>query len=425
MRKKLLWVGDAGVPSGFARATHEILKTVMLDYDVTVLGLNYRGDPHPYPYDIWACWPGGDAMGVGRLVWMCDSVKPDVIVIQNDGWNIPMYVRRLRQVAEYSRVPVVATVAVDGQNFQGAWLDGVAHAIFWTDFALAEARAGGYAGPASVIPLGVDLEVYRPHDKAEARARRFPIGPHMTAEARRETEKARGAFIVGNVNRNQPRKRWDLMIKYFASWVKGFRVDDALLYAHVAPTGDEGFRIAELARYYGVIDRLALMEPATWYGLTEQEMADTYNCFDVNASTTQGEGFGLTALESMACGVAPVLPDWSGLGAWARGAAILVPCSTTCVGPPYVNVIGGVVDEEPFVQALHVLYLDREARVKAGAAALERARRDEFRWENIGAAYVKAIGVALAPHKAENIVRTAYALPGDGRERVAFTSTRG
>jgi hypothetical protein len=94
MKKRLLWVGDAGVPSGFARATHAILDTLRHHYDVTVLGMNYLGDPEVrrlYPYDIYPAAPGGDGLGVGRLVWVCDRVHPDVIVIQNDGWFIPYY----------------------------------------------------------------------------------------------------------------------------------------------------------------------------------------------------------------------------------------------------------------------------------------------------------------------------------------------
>jgi len=66
-KKKLLWVGDAGCPSGFGLATHKILDVVRHKYDVTVLGLNYRGDPHGYPYEIWAASAEGDTFGIGRF----------------------------------------------------------------------------------------------------------------------------------------------------------------------------------------------------------------------------------------------------------------------------------------------------------------------------------------------------------------------
>jgi glycosyltransferase involved in cell wall biosynthesis len=390
--KRLLYVGDAGCPSGFAKATHNILETLHRHYDVTVLGINYRGDgwivngqPDASGYPeflrgrIWACHPGGDYIGVGRLVWMCDKVQPDVIVIQNDGWNIPPYIHTLRRCKDYDDVPVVAAVAVDGKNFQGGWLDGVSSAVFWTEFARSEARGGGYTGPADVIPLGVDMTTYRPMDRREAR------------QARGLPEALNDAFIVGNVNRNQPRKRWDLLIKYFAEWSLSRHIDDAWLFLHTAPTGDTGVDVKQLARYYGVLDRLLLVEPPVWYGVSEQEMAMTYNCFDVQATTTQGEGMGLTTMEGMACGVPAIVPDWSALGEVCRDAVRLIPCTSTVVGPPYVNVIGGVADEAQFIEALDALYTAKEVRADLSRRGLARMSEPLFRWESIGEAWTEVL----------------------------------
>ena len=381
--RRLLWVGDAGCPSGFAKATHSILEVLRHQFDVTVLGINYRGDPHGYPYPIYAAAPGGDAMGVGRLVWMCDLVKPDVIIIQNDSWNLQAYVQQLRLFKEYEGVPIVAIVAVDGNNFQRTWLDGLAHVIFWTQFALDEARASGFNGLATVIPLGVDTSVFAPMPKVEARELRG-IG------------KANNAFIVGNVNRNQPRKRWDLTIKYFADWALSNTILDAYLFLHVAPTGDMGIQIQQLAAYYGVLERLILVQPPTFYGVPDEMLAATYNCFDVLVSTTQGEGFGLTALEAMACGIPCVLPKWSALGDWARPAAWMVSCSTTTIGPPYVNVIGGVPDQTSFINALDTLYNDKHTRAEYAERGLALAREARFSWDHIGQRYAWVLAQLLA-----------------------------
>lgn len=382
--KKLLWVGDAGCPSGFARATHETLDALRHSFDVTVLGINYRGDPHPYPYPLYTVFPGGDPMGVGRFLWMCDLVEPDVIVIQQDGWNFPSYVRQLAKAPEHASIPVVAAVAVDGQNFQGRWLEGVALAIFWTQFALDEARLGGYAGAATVIPLGVDLDTYYPIDRYEARSRRLP-------------KQLDDAFIVGNVNRNQPRKRWDLTVKYFAAWVNANKIDNAYLYLHVAPTGDMGCDVVQLARYYGIVDRLILSEPEMWYGVPEHEMRDIYNCFDVQVSTTQGEGFGLTTFEGMACGIPQIVPDWSALGELTKEAALLVPCTSTAIGPPYVNVLGGIADEASFIRKLDAIYASQSVQASLRERGLKRVHEQRFRWPIIGQTFTEAVENVLDP----------------------------
>lgn len=388
--KNLLWVGDAGCQSGFGVATHRILETLCKIYNVTVLGINYRGDPpidprtgEYYPYPLYAAAAGGDAFGQGRLIWMCDLVKPDVIVLQNDPWNIPQYVARLQQTREYRDVPIVGVLAVDGKNLWSKYLDGLSMAIFWTKFALNEAREGGYEGVARVIPLGVDLEMYYPIDQLEARGRRLP----------RQFD---DSFIVGNVNRNQPRKRLDLTIRYFAKWLEMYKPEDAYLYLHVAPTGDTGTKIELLAKYYGVLERLLLMQPDTWYGISEEEMRDTYNCFDVQVSTTQGEGFGLTTFEGMACGVIQIVPKWSALEELTEGAVWQVPCSgPPIIGPPYVNVMGNVPDEHTFVLALQRLYVDEVARRTNRQAGLERVHESRFKWSNIGEAYVDALDSVL------------------------------
>lgn len=385
-RPRLLWVGDACCPSGFGLATHRILEALDHrcgrggEYDVTVLGINYRGDPYDYPYPVYAALAGGDVLGVERLIWMCDLFKPgkpDAIIIQNDPWNFPYYTSRLRAKSrgydgEYADVPVIGIVAVDGKNCAGRDLNGLSLAMFWTRFGLEEARAGGYAGPAFVNPLGVDLNVFYPEDKRAARQRRGL--PEVMLDS----------FIVGNVNRNQPRKRWDLTVKYFAEWVHSGRMKDAYLYLHTAPTGDTGTDVLQLAQYYGVYNRMLLVEPETFYGFKDDEMRDTYNSFDVQITTTQGEGFGLTTFEGMACGIPQIVPDWSALGELIKDAGLLVPCSTTAVGPPYVNVIGGIPDETAFVKALDQVFSNRQLREELSVAGLDCVRQDRYRWENVG-----------------------------------------
>lgn len=385
--KKLMWVGDAGCPSGFAVATHKILDTLRFHFDVTVLGINYLGDPNPYTYDLYPAFGGGDVFGINRLHFMCNLVQPDVIVIQQDGWNIPSYIRMLRikkangeyHYPEHAKIPVIAAVAVDGQNFRGEWLDGVAKAIFWTQFALDEARKGGYAGPAEVITLGVDLDDYYPVAKDEALA-----GMQLSQLVDK--------FIVGNVNRNQPRKRWDLTIRYFANWVHAYKISDALLFLHAAPTGESAVDVRQLCQYYGVQHMLAMREPAPFIGESIETMRNTYCACDIMISTTQGEGFGLTTLEAMACGRPSIVPEWSGLGDWAPRGAWMVPCTSTVVNPvANTNVIGGVPDEKQFIQAMQRLYTDKPGRLNNSMAAFECANLLKFRWRTIGEQWVGAV----------------------------------
>lgn len=389
--KKVLWIGDAACPSGFARATHEILERLRKEFEIAVIGMNYRGDsPSGYPYPIYQALANQEPFGLHRLHWVCNREKPDLIIIQQDGWNIPFYMRLLRAKKEngeyhhpsHAAIPVVTATPVDGKNFQGQWLDGVEHAVFWTKFGKEEAYEGGYTGTASVIPLGVDLTTYYPVEKQEALAKL-------------KISMLRDNFIVGNVNRNQPRKRWDLSIKYFAEWVRTYKVKDAILFLHAAPTGDAGIDVQQLARYHGVYHMMAMREPPPYEGETDEVMRCTYSCFDIGITTTQGEGFGLTTLEAMACGVPAIVPGWAALGEWAARGAWVVPCTSTVVGSPYVNVIGGVPDETSFIRAMQKLYVDARARGVNRQAALECAQQPCYRWDDIGEEWITTLKKVL------------------------------
>lgn len=380
--KKLLWIGDAACDSGFARATHYTLEALRQKYEITVLGLNYRGDPHDYPYKIYPAWAGGDMFGVGRIKDMLTKVRPAVVVIQNDPWNIPVYTKAIEQVKEVPRPTLIGAIAIDGKNQRGWALNDLDHCIFWTKFAQYEAVKGGYTKTSSIVPLGVDLGIYQPGDRHEALEW---IG--LPAEVEK-------GFIVGNVNRNQPRKRLDLTVRYFAEWIHSKGIDDAYLYLHVAPTGDMGYDLDQLAAYYGLHGKLIMADPGVFHGSSEETMAKTYRCFDVQVNTGVGEGWGLTAMEGMACGVPQILGDWSAFSEWAKTSARMVPCDPVC-SLNKVNIIGGEIRGADFIQALDDLYRDQPKRDYYRAQGLRLVNRPDFRWENIAATFTNEVNAAV------------------------------
>jgi len=376
--RRLLWVGDAGCDSGFARCTHRTLDVLRQTWDVAVLGLNYRGDPHNYLYPIYPSHLGGDFFGVGRLPEMVAKVQPEMIVIQNDPWNIPAYVSALK---ECYKGKIIGTIAVDGKNCRGWALNGLTRAIFWTKFAQQEALQGGMTIPSGVVGLGVDLDIYKPVNRVAAR---HVVGLPGVPD---------NAFIIGNVGRNQPRKRLDLAIAYVGEWVKTRGLEDVFLFLHVAPTGDHGYDCEQLASYHDLRGRLIFSEPEVWKGLDEKDLALTYQTFDVQLTTTQGEGWGLCTMEGMACGVPQIVPDWSALGEWPGDAVIKVPCPTTIATPGRINSIGGIADKTAVMVALDAFYTSHHGQFwsRYRQRGLELVRQDQFRWENIGLAFAEEL----------------------------------
>jgi D-inositol-3-phosphate glycosyltransferase len=388
--KRLLWIGDAACDSGFARATHNTLETLRHHFDVAVLGVNYRGDPSPYQ-SLYRMYParnvgtrnGGDVLGISRMAEILDLERPDVVVVQNDPWHAEVYLNKLREFAPYARV--VGAMAIDGLNcMYGPQMNGFDHTIFWTKFASQMARIGGYTKSASVIPLGVTKSIYEPGDRLEAR---------RTLRLPTELD---DAFIFLNVNRNQPRKRIDLTIRYFAHWLRqNPDVTNAYLYLHVCPTGDVGVEVEQLARYYECIHRVITATPPVYRGVSESLMAATYRAANVIVSTTTGEGFGLTALEGMACGLPALLPGWSALAELFHDAAYLVKCTSTVI-TPQVNVIGGVADEDEFIAGMNLLYRNSNERETYVARSLAKAAQPCFDWTTIGGQWLHVLERVLA-----------------------------
>jgi D-inositol-3-phosphate glycosyltransferase len=378
--RRLLWIGDAGCQSGFARATHYTLEALRKTWDVAVLGLNYRGDPHTYPYPIYPAYvPGGDLFGVSRIRELMGKLRPDIIVFQNDPWNIPRYVEALEDIPAAARPALVGAIAVDGLNCRGRAMNGLDHVVFWTQFGADEAAAGGYEKSYSVIPLGVDRSIYKPALYDKAHLRKLLGLP----------EKTWGGFFFLNVNRNQPRKRLDLTLQAFAQFRRVWDIShqpgdpEPFLYLHVCPTGDQGYDLTHLAAYYKLHQQIILAEPGVYHGSSEAEIVATYQAADVQMSTTQGEGWGLTTLEGMACGIPQIAPKWAALGEWAT-AADLVPCSGTIATPGNINSIGGIVDQDQLHTALFYAYHSEQKRRHMIEAGLALAARPEFAWKNIG-----------------------------------------
>jgi glycosyltransferase involved in cell wall biosynthesis len=321
-------------------------------WDVNVIGINYHGDPHDYPYKIYpAIQPFEDArdgFGIQRLANLIPRLNPNVIVLLTDPWHLPQYEQAIPE-----GLPVVGWLAVDGKNQDGKQIRRLDHTVCWTQFAVDELTSSGYDGPTSIVPLGVDSGVFYPvGDKSNSRA--TVLGDAITLPD--------DAFVVGCVGRNQwPRKRLDLTIEYFAEWVHTAGMDNAYLYIHSAPTGERGYDIGRLFRYYEINGMGIHGQPAIGQGVGDELMRQVYDMMDVYVTTTQGEGWGLPTIEAMSCGVPCIVPDWSGLGDWTKNAAIKISCDSTAVSAPINGLaytLGGIPNRAQFISALNDVYSD-------------------------------------------------------------------
>jgi D-inositol-3-phosphate glycosyltransferase len=197
----------------------------------------------------------------------------------------------------------------------------------------------------SVIPLGVDLERFRPLDKTEARAR---LG----------VDSGRIVLFVGRI---EPLKGIDILIEAAAL------VESDLDCSVIVVGGDSGSqarvnRLRELARERGIAERVRFV------GAVEHERLPLYySAADVCVVPSHYESFGLVAVEAMASGLPVVASRVGGLTGTVRDGetGYLVPW----------------LCPEPFAERIELLLENEPLRRNLGEAAREAVAR--FRWENV------------------------------------------
>lgn len=364
---KVLFVGDAVVDTGFSRCTHAVCDELSRrGHQVAVLGINYFGGPHRYPYAIYPCYDptdgGRDMFGATRLPQLIDRLRPDVVVLLNDPWNVDFYMSQCESVLAKlgpDRPKFIGWMAVDSMNQNGEPLNKLDEVVVWTEFGKRQLMTGGYKGRVHLCGLGVDSSVFTmdgPIDKVLAR-----LPPHISSRYHSDADVLSRPYIVGVVGRNQYRKRLDITLRAFADFAVD--VPDSYLLIHTAPTGESSTDIESMASYYGITDKVILsMAPKIGHGVPDEYLAQLYRLFDVYLTTSQAEGWGLPAMEAMACGTRCVLPYFAAFGSegWTTRAKTVIRYTA-----------GEHIQSAPMNGAIHTIAA--HGRVDAVVRALQEA----------------------------------------------------
>ena len=112
--------------------------------------------------------------------------------------------------------------------------------------------------------------------------------------------------VFGNLNRNQPRKQPVRTIQAFAKFAKD--KDDVLLHMQMDWNDQFGWPIGYFVQLYGIQNKVI---PPKRVGMPREEVAATYNLWDLNLHATGGEGFGLCISEGMSSGLPTLATDYT------------------------------------------------------------------------------------------------------------------
>lgn len=371
---KLLWCGDGGVASGFARVNHSIIENLPEDWEIHHLAVNYNGDPYETKRNhmLYPARLGGDLLGINRLQPLIKSLQPDIIFILNDPWVIYDYLTRIPVECK-----VVAYTPVDAECMDSTWVDNIAKInqfITYTNFGKNEfLKVKADFGKIEVVPHGTDISKFYPIDKLEAR-KQLGIDPDH--------------FIVFNGNRNQPRKRVDLTIKAFAKFAED--KPDARLYLHMGIT-DAGWDVEKLCKRYGIIGKLIMtgknISPSTY--VPDHQLNLIYNAADVGINTSMGEGWGLVNVEQACCKIPQIVPNYSAT------KEIFSPDEAFHINieriEPHLGILteGCIIDVDHAAELLERVYQDRELASQVAERAYSKFTQEKYTWAAVAKEFEK------------------------------------
>jgi len=176
----------------------------------------------------------------------------------------------------------------------------------------------------------------------------FAPGP-APQELRRSLGIPDGALVVGSVGRLEPVKAYERLLRAVAR----LRTMDvgAPVYVVIWGDGSERAPLERLATSGGLAGVVRLS------GWTDTPVL-AHQILDVFTLTSRSEGMSVSLLESLACGVAPVVMD--------------VGANAEILGPELAGQLVPAGDEDAFAAALVATLRDPERRLRSGASGRAR-----------------------------------------------------
>jgi glycosyltransferase involved in cell wall biosynthesis len=223
----------------------------------------------------------------------------------------------------------------------------------------------GITRPIDVILHGFEADVYN----------QLPRN-----EIRKKLKLPEEAFIYLNVNRNQPRKRYDIMVMAFAELVAKYPTKPIFLMC-ICDKGDKGgWWIFELYQRELKLRGLNVEMFANRLMLSSQDMVFKdedinvfYNLADVGVNSAEGEGWGLCNFEQMGVGVPQVVPNVGGFKEFCNaGNSVLVEAKHRYYLPMVYSPVGGEahsMESSDLCIGMEEYLMDSEKRKAHGEAA--------------------------------------------------------
>ncbi len=248
-----------------------------------------------------------------------------------------------------------------------------------------------------------DQGITRPVDTLMHGFNSKQVFPIPKALARRQIALPEDVFLFMNLNRNQPRKRYDILIQAFVELIVKYPTKPIVLLC-ICDRGEKGgWWLFELfqreLQLRGVpVEQFSnrLIVTAQNMSFKDEEINVFYNAADVGITTADGEGWGLCQFEQMGVGIPQVVPDIGGFKEFCTPENSMQVKPTVRYYQPTAHCpVGGeahACSPHDVCLAMEEYVLNSEKRVAHGAAAREKVLT--YTWERACETLVKRLQTA-------------------------------
>jgi glycosyltransferase involved in cell wall biosynthesis len=291
IQMKILYVSDFDLQgSGYLNISIPICKGLAeYGHDVRVIGMNYAGNEHKYPFSILSCKDFKDAHAMIYNLSFFD--KPDVVIISLDIPHHGFFIDKVTQL----NLKYICITPLENPPLTMSWAAPLlnANAVFFISEMGAQAAKDAGIINAKHIQIGIDTEAWRPPKEQER-------------ETLRANLDVKDKFVILTVADNQERKNLWAALEIVARLKKG-GINNLKYFLITREHVTFGWRLRDLAIELGINDEVTIIEK----GLPFDKLWGFYACADLFLLTSKAEGLGLPILEAMACGV-PILATHTG-----------------------------------------------------------------------------------------------------------------
>jgi len=388
--------------TGYSKVSYGILQELSKVPNLDLIHFGFQKHPNaapdfrPYPSNVDVIDaaslenPLQQGFGFQALVEQIKKKNPHVVMIYNDMAVVSKFLEEIRKTGFIPRpfkVWVYCDQVYDCQH--QAMIDilnrDCDRVFTFTNYWKKQLKEQGVTRPISILGHGFDPTTF------------FTVPKDL---ARKSLKLPEDAFIIMSLNRNQPRKRYDIMLMAFVELLAKYPTKPIVLLC-ICDKGEKGgwwlfdIFVRELKKKSLSIEQFGnrLMISSQDMAFKDEDINILYNIADIGISTADGEGWGLCTFEQMGVGIPQVVPDIGGYKDYcSSNNTMLVKPAHSYYLPSVYSPVGGeahVCNPHDVCMAIEEYLNDTEKRKVHGQKAKENVL--EYTWSKAVKGLVKAI----------------------------------